>query len=64
MPYKDPEKRKAVKRANYLKNSEKIKARMKWNRTLKKLKEWKPPVFTEEQIKAQNKLIKQKEKSC
>jgi len=58
MPYSDPVKRKAVMRANYLKNSEKIKARTKWNRRFKILKAWRPPVFTEEQIQRQNDLIK------
>ena len=57
MPHLDLEKRKAVKRQNYLKNSEKIKARTAWNKKVKRLREWKKPVFTEAQIRAQIKLI-------
>jgi len=56
MPYKDPEMRKAVKRQNYLKNADRIKARMAWNRRKKKILEWAPPVFTDEQ--KQMELIK------
>lgn len=58
MPYKCPEKRKEIKRKNYLKNAEKIKARMKWNRRLKVLKAWRSPSFTDEQIEAQKELLK------
>ena len=58
MPYKCPEKRKAVKRMNYAKNATRIKARMAWNRKKKKILEWKRPVFSDEQIAYQIEFIK------
>lgn len=57
MPHKCPEKRKEVKRLNYIKNAQTIKARMAWNRRKKKILSWKNPEFTEAQVTAQELLI-------
>jgi len=58
MPHTDPKKRKAVKRANYVRNREAILARMARNRLKKKPKPVVVPiVFTDEQVKAQLEFI-------